>query len=834
MTSGCLDEDVLGQLVEGRLPEPVRAEVLDHLDGCPRCRRLVAMAWPADDGPDDGADDGEPTPDGAGAQPDGFATAATVDARGPRSAPEAEDAGRPRYAIGARLLATDTGQLHAAHDHRLRRDVVIERRTPEPPGGLERLRAQARVQARIDHPNIARILEVGEVDGRPYAVLQLAGVELLAHAALDMVLEEKVRVVRAIALAVHAAHEAGCVHGAFGPASVLVERGDDGAAEPRVLGFRAMTPVDRQACVLALGELLDQLGGARMPRDLDSVVGRCRQAAPGERYPTALELARDLERYLDGEPVTARQTGVLGRLRGWLHRRRAPLAIVGVAAAVALAAGLATHVAARAERRAVVGRELARGRSAVASARQLATAAGTVRAQALAGFRDGGGADAEAAWARAADVRAQCELEYARAERAFEAALVWDPGRADVRLALAGALFDEAVLAEDQRDLARRDALLARLALYDRDQRMRRDFDAPPVLELVTRPAGAAVEIRRYVADARGLLVDGPVAEVGPTPAVIGDLGPGSYLLVVQAAGREPVRYPVVLRPRASTRLDLELPRAGSVPADLSYVAPGRGFVGSDAPGLRAVTEAMPLHEVDTAGYLIARTETTVADWIAYLDALPADERDRRRPRARHFGAAVELVPGPDGWAYQVEHAAGWRAVARAGQPLVHLGRSRRAAQDWRRFPVTGIALDDAVAYAAWLDRTGRVPGARLCTELELERAARGADERRFPRGATLEPDDANLLETYRTVGLGLDEVGSHPGSRSPFGVDDLIGNAGELVAPGLAGAWASSAGAEDFAELSSAGIGRRSLMPRGFRTPTTGVRVCATPRGLF
>ena len=66
---------------------------------------------------------------------------------------------------------------------------------------------------------------------------------------------------------------------------------------------------------------------------------------------------------------------------------------------------------------------------------------------------------------------------------------------------------------------------------------------------------------------------------------------------------------------------------------------------------------------------------------------------------------------------------------AREGEPIRYSGRAQRASQDWLRFPVSGVTWDDAATYAAWLDATGRVPGARLCTEYEWERAARGADD---------------------------------------------------------------------------------------------------------
>src|SRR5207253_1092585 len=79
---------------------------------------------------------------------------------------------------------------------------------------------------------------------------------------------------------------------------------------------------------------------------------------------------------------------------------------------------------------------------------------------------------------------------------------------------------------------------------------------------------------------------------------------------------------------------------------------------------------------------------------------------------------------------------------------------------------------------------SGRLPGARLCDEHEWERAARGADGRRFPHGDRLAPDDANYDETYgrHPLAYGPDEVGSHPASESPFGVRDMAGNVYEWV----------------------------------------------------
>jgi eukaryotic-like serine/threonine-protein kinase len=126
-----------------------------------------------------------------------------------------------------------------------------------------------------------------------------------------------------------------------------------------------------------------------------------------------------------------------------------------------------------------------------------------------------------------------------------------------------------------------------------------------------------------------------------------------------------------------------------------------------------------------------------------------------------------------------------------------------RAVQDWTKFPVAAVSYDDAVAFAAWLDRTRRIPGARLCDEYEWERAARGADARSFPSGSELLSDDANIDVTYgrEPLAFGPDEVGSHPGSRSPVGAEDMAGNVWEwtrsVETPGApvarGGGWSNS-----------------------------------------
>jgi formylglycine-generating enzyme required for sulfatase activity len=208
---------------------------------------------------------------------------------------------------------------------------------------------------------------------------------------------------------------------------------------------------------------------------------------------------------------------------------------------------------------------------------------------------------------------------------------------------------------------------------------------------------------------------------------------------------------------------------------------------------------------------------------------LPPDERARRLPAVpSKLSGRVVVTPDPAGhWRLELQpedrpYAAGW------GQPFVYTGRTHQVVQDWRRFPVLGVSGQDATAYAGWLDRTGRVPGARVCSEVEWERAARGADGRGYPAGHTIEPDEANVDTTHEPGPMGPDEVGSHPASRSPFGVDDMCGNALE---PTLSeqGGYVLRSGSYQH-DRRSAHLTNRFAMQPMVRDAALGMRLCATP----
>ena len=144
-----------------------------------------------------------------------------------------------RYRMGAPLAAGGMGEVWVARDPLLDRPVAVKVLGGALAGdgrAAERLRREARAAARLDHPNIARVLDLGEHDGRPYLVMELLEGESLAgriDRAGPMAPGEAARVVAAVADALQAAHRAGVVHRDVKPGNVFLTA----EGEVKVLDF---------------------------------------------------------------------------------------------------------------------------------------------------------------------------------------------------------------------------------------------------------------------------------------------------------------------------------------------------------------------------------------------------------------------------------------------------------------------------------------------------------------------------------------------------------------------------------------------------------------------
>ena len=194
------------------------------------------------------------------------------------------------------------------------------------------------------------------------------------------------------------------------------------------------------------------------------------------------------------------------------------------------------------------------------------------------------------------------------------------------------------------------------------------------------------------------------------------------------------------------------------------------------------------------------------------------------------FKGALALMELPGG-AWEMSFQPTSRSYrARSGRNIAYQSRRKRAAQSWLRMPVVGITVADARGYVAWLASSGRVPGARLCTEHEWERGARGADGREYPHGEALGPDEANFDDTYGKVteAMGPDEVGTYPRSASPFGLMDIAGNVWEWTRSSVEPEkYAARGGSWAFGANSSRTTDRELTEP-SFKDVSVGLRVCS------
>jgi serine/threonine-protein kinase len=146
-----------------------------------------------------------------------------------------------RYRIDAVLGRGAMGAVYRGTHLRLDRGVAIkvmhEHLTDQTL--LQRFRREAKVAAKLAHPNLIGVLDAGETDdGRPVMVLELAaGKTLTDILEIHPAPRRVIRLVKQILLGLGYAHEAGLIHRDLKPDNIMVEIGEDGTEIPRIVDF---------------------------------------------------------------------------------------------------------------------------------------------------------------------------------------------------------------------------------------------------------------------------------------------------------------------------------------------------------------------------------------------------------------------------------------------------------------------------------------------------------------------------------------------------------------------------------------------------------------------
>jgi len=295
------------------------------------------------------------------------------------------------YEILGELGRGGMGVVYKARHLTLKRTVALKMVLTGSHAGaqeLARFKSEAEAVARLQHPNIVQIFEVGEHNGLPFCALEYVEGGSLAHKVDGQPLPPSVAagLVRTLAEAMHLAHSRNVIHRDLKPANVLLTA--DGV--PKVTDFGLARQMDSDsgqtqtgavmgtpsymapeqasgqthaagpaADVYALGAILyacltgqPPFKGAspletmdmvrsrepeppsrrqpRVPRDLETICLKCLAKEPEKRYASALELAEDLRRFQNGEPIHARPVGRLERTWRWCRRNPSMAAMAAV------------------------------------------------------------------------------------------------------------------------------------------------------------------------------------------------------------------------------------------------------------------------------------------------------------------------------------------------------------------------------------------------------------------------------------------------------------------------------------------------------------------------
>ena len=721
------------------------------------------------------------------------------------------DPEEPRYLITEELGSGGAGRVVMARDAIIGRTVALKTLKDDDastPGLAERFINEARVTAQLEHPNVVPVYDMGTLpDGQPYYTMRVVKPQSLQDVLARDDLRQQwtlVRLVGAfvqISRALAYAHRRGMLHRDIKPENILlgdfgeVYLADWGNAKQigantsdGPLHFSGSTPhvesepsglsstpgyispeqirgdrarIDRRSDLFALGVVLYEILTGEHPFDAPTLLGvilatqtrtprppreivpncpllledLCLQMLakdPTERPETADRVVAEAEAFLEGAKERAR--------RREEARRLCELAKVPVAQA----------------------RTLAREREQlVADARH--------KLQDVKGFepverkRPG--------WAledRAVQVERDQAAAIAAAIDLYTKALGYDAELVDARSGLADLYWSRAIEAEQERRPALQVYYEALVSEYDVG-RYAALIKADGAVSVDSGVPGAVVMAYRFTERDR-VLVPGEQRYLGRTPLREARLPPGSYLLVLKHPRFRDVRAPIVVGRGQHLHAEINLYTEAEIGADFVYV-PGGSFI---AGGDSQAPSSLPRMTVDMGDFAIARFPITFRDYCTYLDHLQATDPAQARKRAPHD------LRGSEGYLARLESSGKWEPCSELIIEGDALSMFPNEEGHYWNVPVILIDWFDAVAYCVW---RSSVEGKtiRLPTELEWEKAARGADGRVHPWGDHFDPTFC-LMRASRPFLPQAEPVGTFPTDASPYGARDMAGGMREWM----------------------------------------------------
>lgn len=280
-----------------------------------------------------------------------------------------------KYKVEKLLGQGAYGNVYEAVDLKLNRTVALKILNQSLKERILRFRNEALNQAKVDHPNICKVYEVGSFNNINYIAMQFINGKTLDKIDKNISIKEKVKIIKKVANGLHAAHLTGLIHRDIKPTNIMVKEKAEGGFIPYITDFGIAKQLDSPAMtkdhlttgspnymspeqasgerykaldirtdIYSLGVTLYELltgklphsgmisievmfkiinkepepickVNKKIPKDLGSIVMKCLEKEPNKRYESAKELAEDLDRFLNGNPVKARSSNFFYKIK---------------------------------------------------------------------------------------------------------------------------------------------------------------------------------------------------------------------------------------------------------------------------------------------------------------------------------------------------------------------------------------------------------------------------------------------------------------------------------------------------------------------------------------